>query len=172
MKRDHRSSNVVQQSTYFNRIKGLLQAGNSSQKIIDMLQEEGLEREKAVTLISEVMDYPVRYSRMIGKRNMSLGLLLILSMGVVSIINIFIFFQSPQDSVYLPLGIVGVGFFMWGLTQYLNKKPKLNQKQTRELNELAYGVEEPEKTWDCPKCNHKNSNNTYKCTNCGYDLMS
>jgi len=172
MKRDHNSRDVVQQSTYFNRAKELLQAGNSSQKIMDMFQEEGLEREKAVTLISELMDYPVKYSRMIGKRNMILGLLLILSMGVVSIINIFIFSQSPQDSIYLPLGIAGVGFFIWGLAQYLNKKPKLNQKQTRELNKLAYGVEEPEKTWECPKCSHKNPNTTYKCTNCGYDLMS
>jgi hypothetical protein len=153
MKQNNASTGVNRSSAYFKKAVQLLQAGHSSAKIVDKLQEEGLEREKAVALVSELMDYPIKYSKRIGKRNILIGLFLGPVSASYMAIRLLARGDKFQDIIQLVIvdAVLGLGLSLFGLFQYLNKQPKLNQKQVRELNTMVYGVEEPKKNVGMPK---------------------
>ena len=160
-------------SAYVRRAIQLLQSGHPPREVIDLLFQEGMKPEKAQALINELTQLPVVYSQRLGKIKMLGGLLLMFGPAIYVAFRAIVFSENVQGAIYtiIVFGIGGLGLFVWGLIQYLIKKPKLNKKQAREFNELVYKVEEVDKTWECPKCGHENSNFTYQCANCKYDLM-
>ena len=160
-------------SAYARKAIQLLQAGHSPREVIDLLFQDGMEPGKAQALINDLTQLPVMYSQWLGKIKMGGGLLLIFGPPIYVAFRAIVFSEDAHGAIYsiIVFGIGGLGLFIWGLIQYLNKNPKLNKKQVRDFNERAYKVEEVDKTWKCPKCGHENSNFTYQCANCKYDLM-
>ena len=61
--------------------------------------------------------------------------------------------------------IIGIVAVLVGLSIMMNiDQKKLGAKQTNE-------IEQPDASWNCPKCESTNPNTTYTCTNCGRNLI-
>ncbi len=54
----------------------------------------------------------------------------------------------------------------WGFKQYRLTDDKSRYEESREV----YGVEEPDETWECPKCGAVNPNMSFVCKSCRYSL--
>jgi hypothetical protein len=76
--------------------------------------------------------------------------------------------EMLQYKAYLFLGVftTGIGLIVKGI-HHLKK----NSNHKYEVSKELYGVEEPDKEWNCPKCGANNSNLTYTCSNCSYSLI-
>ena len=65
------------------------------------------------------------------------------------------------------MGTVGLGWLGRGVNQLWLKK----EAARHEANVELHGVEEPDLTWDCPRCEFTNPNTTYRCEKCRKSLV-
>ena len=103
-----------------------------------------------------------------GKKKLRIGFALVFVALVVSILFSIQNDGTLWENVELTLKMLipGLIFIAIGYRQYSLK----DDHAIRETNIETYGVEEPDKLWECPKCKNDNPNYTYKCESCGYSL--
>lgn len=95
-----------------------------------------------------------------------------IALGIITIllglgINIISFKTSSGIAMHIiPIGIIIAGLRL--LVIGFNEKKKSN---IYEKNKSIYGVEEPDKKWECPRCNTLNSNIAYICKKCKYKII-
>lgn len=107
-------------------------------------------------------------------KNMNLGMLLMVGGVLGTIVSVIATSGSGGGRAWFPCGIIifGAAMFYKGYTLYTQLEHGQPDKITqRVLNQYTYGVEEPDKTWDCPQCQASNPNTTFACTKCGYQLV-
>jgi len=91
------------------------------------------------------------------------------------LINTFLAVSGPSENIIripsievllirLPLETLSLGTFLWGIIALIRK---LNARMSTK----KAPHEEPERTWECPRCEANNPNTTYTCQSCGYRLM-
>lgn len=75
---------------------------------------------------------------------------------LVSSIPLFIIIGSQIGGI-LAIIIAIFAVYLWH---------RNNQKLPAET-----GIEEPEKSWDCPQCTQSNPNTSFDCVHCGFKLL-
>ncbi len=105
-----------------------------------------------------------------GMQNIFLGAGLFV-LGVPLTIYLYLT-SNPSLYVRLAAGVViaGIVTFSFGVAQLTRTKDALEMDR-RKSNKKAYGVEEPDQTWECPNCKTINPNTAYTCQKCKYKLL-
>ncbi len=173
MKNHENSTKELLLSAHTRRAIQLLQGNVQPKEVVVRLYDDGLETEKGVELVNMIIQAPIVYSRFKGKQKIWLGAVVIfitlIAAGIWSAFSSMSFYVIFLSSILIwGFGLIAI---VLGVFQIMNGKPKFNDKQIQEFNRLLYSVDEVEKVWKCPNCDSKNSNFTYKCEKCGYDLM-
>ncbi len=106
-----------------------------------------------------------------GRRNIIKGVIFLV-IGLLLTLGSWLITSSTGGSysiIFTGFIFAGIIFIIRGVTQQFPTKGEI-QSAKYKLNEQQFGVEEPEKTWDCPYCKSINPNSTYICLHCGKRL--